>query len=83
MAEADAGRLDAIDARLVRVEAALDRIEAILSREEALRGRLEHAEESRRQLADQASWLIDLLGESRGELIALRAAYAELERKQG
>lgn len=51
-------RLDAIDARLVRIE-------EVLAENERLRAALQYESEGRRALAEQVTWLLELLGESR------------------
>ena len=74
MDQADlARRLDAIDARL-------ERIETDLAGAERLREALQHERDSRRALAEQTSWLIEVLGEARKEVRWLKQ---ERERLQG
>ena len=63
-----ADRLDQIDERLCGIEKQLEKLELVLQREAELRAQLGESEDSRRQLADQATHLIDLLGEARREL---------------
>ncbi|MCC6783341.1 MAG: hypothetical protein IT457_10915 [Planctomycetes bacterium] len=63
--------------RLDELAARLDRIETALLREGDLRERLAHEERARRELADQASWLIEFLGEARQEIRWLKEQRAK------
>lgn len=63
--------------RLDELAARLDRIETALLREGDLRERLAHEERARRELADQAAWLIEFLGEARQEIRWLKEQRAK------
>jgi septal ring factor EnvC (AmiA/AmiB activator) len=64
-------RLDAIDARL-------ERLDRSLAEADRLREALDHERQSRRELAEQAQWLVETLGETRRELRWLRQEHERL-----
>jgi len=75
-----AQRLDAILARLDAIDARLDALEGVTAEAADLRARLAHETESRAALAEQTSWLIEVLGDARKEVRWLKS---ERERLSG
>lgn len=68
-----AHRLDALAARLEEIGSRLDRIEGTLAADVgALREKLDYERESRKALAEQTSWLIEVLGDARKEVRRLK-----------
>lgn len=65
--------LDPIHERLAAIESRLANIERGLAEASQLRSALQHEIDSRRQLAEQAAYLLEQLGESRRELRELQA----------
>ena len=63
---------DPIFERLAAIESRLLRLEAALAEADRLREALEHERESRRQLAEQAAYLLEQLGDARREVLALK-----------
>lgn len=61
--------IEALDARLARLE---ERLGPRLDEADRLRDALQHERDSRHALAEQARWLIEMLGETRKELRWLR-----------
>lgn len=59
--------------QLSAIHERLGRIEAGLAESAQLRSALQHEIESRRQLSEQAAYLLELVGEMRRELKALKA----------
>jgi hypothetical protein len=59
--------------QLSAIQARLGRIEAGLAEAAYLRAALQHEIESRRQLSEQAAYLLELVGEMRRELKAAKA----------
>lgn len=74
-----ARRLDRLDARLDDVVARLDRVTGALDEAERLRESLRYERDARRALADQTTWLIEVLGETRKELRWLRQERERLQ----
>lgn len=65
--------LDPIHERLAAIESRLANIERGLAEASQLRSALQHEIDSRRQLAEQAAYLLEQLGEARRELRELQA----------
>ena len=59
--------------KLLAIESRLVRIESALAEAAQLRAALQPEVESRRQFAEQAAYLLEMLGEARRELKSLRA----------
>ena len=65
--------LDPIHERLAAIESRLAGIERGLAESSQLRQALQHEIDSRRQLAEQAAYLLEQLGEARREVRELQA----------
>lgn len=65
--------MDPIHERLAAIESRLANIERGLADADHLRAALQHEVDSRRQLAEQAAYLLEQLGEARRELRKLQS----------
>ncbi len=71
-------RFAALESRLDAMVQRLDQLGSLVSEAASLRAQLAHEIDSRRALADQTRWLIEVLGEARKQVRWLEAERARV-----